>query len=317
MCYKHVVLTSQCHDSQFPSHCDVAQLGLQSGSYSDYSGLNWDISSAYEQGGSTLWQLIEKVIDVRSRVMDIMADEDATLSKLLKEHENNLSDQQRDWLRVLLSLVTVYIYCCPCARLIHTALRVCDKVTSSLVKVAIRPDDRLVSSCCTTSDRIMGLKSVLQYVHDFEKDNTCRASPIAEFLDRIWVERRLDHLEYELPYQYTEDRQNHVIILGEADYLGQFLQKAPGRIPKETEIWAFQALHTVPRLFTRQFICTFFEKRRKAKIEAQLGTNIARAKRTLSPASSENKRQKNSTESEDEKMESGSESGSSHVLSIR
>lgn len=233
------------------------------------------------------------------------------LARLLKENDNTLSGEQRDWLRALLPLVTVYIYCSPCACLIHTALMVCDKVTSSLVKVAIRPDDRLVSRCCTASDRTLGLKSILDYVRQWEI-NSIRNSEITRFLDRIWLERRFDHMEYEQAYEYKESGKNHAIILGEVDSLAQLLQKAPGRIPKETEIWAFRTSYTYRRSFTRHFICSFIEKRQQVRTEIQLGTEVTRSKRTSSPASSENKRQKTLAMTGNGDKESSSEPGSPH-----
>jgi hypothetical protein len=148
-----------------------------------------------------------------------------------------LSDGQRDCLKALLPIITVYIYCSPCARIIHTALRVCRRLTSSLVKVVVRPDDRLASSCCTASDLILGLKSIFDYVRQWEANLTATAAPeIVKFLDRLWLERRINHIEYEQKYEYQESRKGHAIILGEVDCLAQLLQKAPGRIPKAMEI---------------------------------------------------------------------------------
>lgn len=319
------MLTSKCDNLQTQSACDVSQLGSQSGCYSLWGiGNNWGISSIYEPGGNALWQLIEKLIDVKSMVKNIMKDEEATLARLLRENDNTMSEEQRDCLKALLPLVTVYIYCAPCVRLIHTALRVCDKVTSSLVKVAIRPDDRLVSSCCTASDPTLGLKSILEYVRQWEANSTAMgASEIARFLDRIWLERRFDHIEYEQPYEYKESRKSHAIILGEVDCLAQLLKKAPGRIPKETEIWAFRTSNSYPHSFTRQFLCSFIEKRGQVGIEIQqavalgvsvpqLGREVTGSKRTSSPASSENKRQKTPAMPGDGDTESSNEPGSPH-----
>jgi hypothetical protein len=324
LCRKHVVLTSKCDNLQAQSPCDVSQLGSQSGYYSKWNPSNdWGISSTYEPGGNTLWQLIERLINVKS-MMTKITDEEAMLASLLKENDNNLSEEQRDCLKALLPLVTVYIYCSPCTRLIHTALRVCDKITSSLVKVAIRPDDRLLSSCCTASDRTLGLKSILEHVREWEVNSTAfETSIIAKSLDRIWLEQRFNHIEYEQPYEYKESQESHAIILGEVDCLAQLLQKAPGRIPKETEIWAFQTSNSYPRSFTRQLFCSFTEKRRQIGIGIQqavvpgvsvpqLRREVTKSKRTSSPASSEHKRQKTPAMPEDGDTESSSELGSPH-----
>jgi hypothetical protein len=319
------VLTSKCDNLRTQSPCDVSQLGSQSGRYSPWDpGSNRDISSTNEPGGNALWQLLERLINVKSMVTEIMEDEQATLARLLKENDNTMSEEQRDCLNAMLPLVTVYIYCSPCVRLIHTALRVCAKMTSSLVKVAIRPDDRLVSSCCTASDGTLGLKSILEYVRQWEANSMATgSSEIARFLDRSWLERRLEHIEYEQPYKYKESRKSHAIILGEVDYLVQLVQKAPGRIPKEMEIWAFRGSNSYPHSFTRQFLCSFIEKRRQVEIGIpqavalgvsvpQLGKEATGSKRTSSPASSENKRQKIPAMPGDGGTESSSESGLPH-----
>jgi hypothetical protein len=308
LCSKHVVLTSECHNSRAHSLCDVSQLGSQTGSFREWDlSMDLGISSTYERGGNTLWQLIGKLIDVKSMMKIIMEDEEAMLPRLLKENENTMSKEQRDCLEALLPLVTVYIYCSPCARLIHTALKVCGKLTSSLVRVVIRPDDRLVSSCCTASDRTLGLKSILDYVRQWEADSTAfLASDVVNFLDRIWLERRFDCIEYEQPYEYQESRECHAIILGEVDCLAQLLQKAPGRIPKATEIWKFRTSYSYPGSFTRQFICSFTEKRGQVGLGVhqavapgislpQLAKEVTGSKRTSSPAPSESKRWKAST----------------------
>src|SRR5438552_2149227 len=131
----HVVLTSKCHDLQTQFLCDISQLGSQSGLFSIWGvGIDWGIASTHGGGGNALWQLNKRLIDVKSIVRSILEDEGDLRAKLLTEDNSSLSDGQRDCLQALLPLVTVYIYCSPCACLIHTALRVCSNVTSSLVE---------------------------------------------------------------------------------------------------------------------------------------------------------------------------------------
>ncbi|KAF2269537.1 hypothetical protein CC78DRAFT_612488 [Lojkania enalia] len=305
-CPKHVVLTSKCHSLQTQSPCDVSQLGSQSGAYSIWSYGDWNIASSYEFGGNTLWQIIKRLVNVKSIVRSVLEDEESLLARVLGKDDNSLTDMQRDFLEAILPLVTVYIYCSPCAYLIHTALRVCNKMTSSLVETAIRPDDRLSSSCCTASDRILGLKSILDYVRQWEAKSATSVtgtSEIARFLDRAWLERRLDHFEYEQSYGYQENYKSHAIILGEVDYLVQLLQRAPGRIPKATEIWNFQTLHHPAVSFTRYLSGSFTERRWPGGVviqqpvvptisAPQLGREATGSKRSSSSVSTETKRQK-------------------------
>jgi hypothetical protein len=317
------VLASECHNSQAHSLCDVSQLGAQSGSFNGWHPSTiWDISSTYEEGGNTLWQIIGELLNVKFIMKDIMKDEEAMLPRLLKENRNNPSAKQRDCLEALLPTVKVYIYCSPCARLIHTAIRVCLKLTSSLVRVVIRPDDRLASSCCTTSDLILGLKSIFDYVRQWEANTTVAAAPeIVKLLDRLWLERRINDIEYEQPDVYHERQEGHAIILGEVDCLAQLLQKAPGRIPKATEIWGFEISNGPPRSFYREFICSFIEKKERMGVKIQpavalgvslpqVATELTGSKRASSPTPSENKRRKASVMPGDDVTESNGSTNS-------
>ena len=316
------MLTSKCHSLQTQSPCDVSQLGSQSSAYSSWGfGRDRNIASLYESGGNTLWQIIKRLVDVKSKVRSVLEDEENLLANVLGKDDNSLTNMQRDCLEAILPLVTVYIYCSPCASLIHTALRVCDRMTSSLVEIAIRPDDRLSSSCCTASDRTLGLKSILDYVRQWEATAATGTSEIARFLDRAWLERRLDHFEYEQPYGYKENNKSHAIILGEVDYLVQLLQKAPGRIPKATEIWNFQTLYHSPGSFTRQLSGSFTERSWPGGVmiqqpvaptisAPQLERETPRSKRSSSSVSTDTKRQKLSAMPGDGDTESASSENS-------
>jgi hypothetical protein len=207
------------------------------------------------------------VIDTKSKLRDALYDNGDLLKRLLQEDGNLLDKEQRHCLAALLPLCTVYIYCAPCACLIHTALRVGGRIGSRLVEIVVRPDDRLISSCCTSSGRTIGLRSVLDHVRQWEA-HWAGESEIAGFLDRTWVERRLDHFEYEEPYTYREPKAD-AIILGEVDYLAPLLQRAPGRIPKAMQIWAFSESRTHPVAYTRSLSSSFIEKRQLATSSPQ------------------------------------------------
>jgi hypothetical protein len=179
-----VVLTSKCHKSQTRFPCDLLQLGAQSSAYHSNRrvGQDWGVSSENEIGRNTLWQQIAKVIDTKSKLRDALYDNGDLLKRLLQEDGNLLDKEQRHCLAALLPLCTVYIYCAPCACLIHTALRVGGRIGSRLVEIVVRPDDRLISSCCTSSGRTIGLRSVLDHVRQWEA-HWAGESEIAGFLD--------------------------------------------------------------------------------------------------------------------------------------
>jgi hypothetical protein len=142
--------------------------------------------------------------------------------------------------------------------LIHTAISVCKRLQSPYVTAKLRPDSRLASSCCSTVDRTLGMRSLCEWVRDWEANATPYSSSIlATYLDTVWLDQRLDCLDYELPYDFREpsDSSLRFLILGEADYVSHMVQKAPGRIPKVTDIWHFEPLYmNVKRTFFGRFI---------------------------------------------------------------
>ncbi|KAH7173922.1 prion-inhibition and propagation-domain-containing protein [Fusarium flagelliforme] len=251
----YAALTSSCRKLQSQHPCDIQLLGSQAGDISNYADPSWNISSKNEQGGNTLWQLINRMIDIKSQ---IMLEEDGVLGELLKER--NLSTEQDAFMQNRLPLIMLIIYCSPCVCLIHTALAICRKISSPFVKVYLRPDDRLVSSCCVNADRTLGLKSALEWVREWvAKADSYTSNYLASFLDAVWVDRRLDHLYYERQYKYEEKRNSstRVLIVGEADYLAPIVQKAPGRIPNASDIWCFE--NRMPP--TRKLFGRFVESR--------------------------------------------------------
>ncbi|KAF2877474.1 prion-inhibition and propagation-domain-containing protein [Massariosphaeria phaeospora] len=140
-----------------------------------------------------------------------------------------------------------------------------------------------------SSNENSGLRSVLNSVHQLETVDSDN-SALAKYLDRTWLERRLDHFEYEQPYHYRVDRDSHSIVLGEADYLAPLLQKAPGRIPKATEVWALKTTNYPVRSLSRQLLCTFIEKRRP--MDQNRLRHVVGSKRASSSTIQEHKRQR-------------------------
>lgn len=314
-CRKHFVLTSKCRKMHTSSPCDVLQLGSEA----DYYKSLLDISSYHEFGGNTLWQTINRLINVKSIAEE--SEQYETLAfHLLREKDSYLSGEQRGILKAMLPLLNVYIYCSPCVCLIHTALRICAKISTPLVRVLIRPDDRLLSSCCVDADRIVGLKSIVDWVRDSEAEaRPVYSYSITQYLDRIWAERRLDHFEYEEPYNYKEVSNCEIIVIGEGDYLAPILQKAPGRIPKAMDIWAFE-YRSHDKTCVRHFQGRFIESKETrtdpvvmpiiAENPKQDGAESTEFKRPLSPISSDSKRQRVSVGSGDEDEETEEEESS-------
>ncbi|KAI3318915.1 hypothetical protein HD806DRAFT_510376 [Xylariaceae sp. AK1471] len=314
----HFVLTSKCHKRHSSTPCDTLQLGSQAASYTelDIPNTRWDKSSRNENGGNTLWQLTKRLIGINS-IVETLKEEGNLIGALLNEKEYMLTDTQRLCLETMAPLITVSIYCSPCVCLIHTAFTICRKLSSPFVAISIRPDDRLISSCCMNTDRVLGLRGILDWVREWEaKANQYESCVMARYLDRIWVERRLDHFEYEQPYEFVEDRECRAIIIGEADHLTPLLQKAPGRIPRAMDIWDLKYQHPVG--YVRQLNCRFIESHEVAAQTIERAGSLNKSegvqqgvhevsvlKRPSSSMSSDSKRQKElaATGNQDEETE--------------
>ena len=240
-CQKYVVLTSRCRKLHTQDPCDIRRMGSQAATNNTWfrEALPWDISSRNQKGGNTLSQLIDRLIDIRKNIEDV---EDDVLGEVLKAHDYTLAEAQTAYMKKRLPLLNLLIYCSPCVCLIHTALSIGQQLSSPFIKIHVRPDDRMISSCCNMVDRTLGLRSTLEQVRVWESEaDVDDSNTLASFLDTVWLDRRLDHLDYERPYNYQEQYgrspTKRILIIGEADYIGSLVQRAPGRIPIPMDIW--------------------------------------------------------------------------------
>jgi hypothetical protein len=222
------------------------------------------------------------------------------MGELLKR-QDELTEVREAFIQGKLPLVNLFIYCSPCVPLIHTALSICQKVSSTLVKVHLRPDDRLASACCATVDRTLGLRSILKWVRDWEATAPYYESqPLASFLDSLWLDRRLEHLDYEQPYNYVEVNvgSSHILIIGEDDYLSPLLQRAPGRIPNATDIWRLNTGQSPTRTLFGRFIESRFVSRQAGPqtqmppVPPQVQSVTPGVRKASSPVSAHSKRRK-------------------------
>jgi hypothetical protein len=245
-CKKQIVLTGRCPTSESGEPCEMAQLGPKC-VVGDTYGVNpyrFDIASGYAESGSALWQSVKKFINIRVKLEDLIG-ESELMAKLLREESGQLDPYQREFLEEMLPVATAYIHCAPCLSLVHTALGISLKASSSFLRIAVRPDDRIPSSCCHDIDRTDGLRSILREIKRHESSTSSHtgfgyAQPptAARYLDRAWIEQRLHYVEQEQKYDVTEAPGSFAIILGEAKHLLPLFQKSPGpRIPGEAEIW--------------------------------------------------------------------------------
>jgi hypothetical protein len=186
------------------------------------------------------------------------------VGNLLQKEEELLSIAQQQFLYGMLPVATAYIHCPPCVALIQTALVIAKGVAGSsrpFLRILIRPDDRLASSCCQNSDGTEALRSILDAIHHNEGDiESVAYTDDTDYLDRSWIEQRLNFMEEERKYDVVEDWGSSAIILGEAKYLLPLLQKAPrSRIPRESEIWTMSRQRN--GITTREFLGSFTPRR--------------------------------------------------------
>jgi len=95
LCNKHVVLTSRCRKHQMRVPCDMSRLGTESLTYSP-SSFNWNISSDNRNSRNALWQLIENISGLRSKLERLVLFSDSLVS-LLKHDGFSLSAAQEIW----------------------------------------------------------------------------------------------------------------------------------------------------------------------------------------------------------------------------
>lgn len=242
------VLSGQCLNIQGNSTCDPITLGSLA------------LIGKHQQGicifasHGTRWSLGRR-IRTQIDLSDFTWDMDAVREYGLRYRRAQLNGEEPRF-DDLARLAKVYIYCAPCACLVHAAIDIGKEFGGSPeLEIFVRVDERLVASCCSTASRINGLSSICQEIRDQELKwpSTSRHPE----LDRDWIEQRVFSSEEEKYRPVTESQveQLHrildqhksdyecaaIIILGETDYCSQMMRHPPfpqsPRIPRETEFY--------------------------------------------------------------------------------
>jgi len=233
--------------------------------------------------------------------------------------------------KTCLPVANIYIYCSPCACMVSTALSLCSGTgnhAATFFKFSVRPDDRLISSCCPNEDRSLGLTSLLQMIKDKEANGHLPAP--FPLLDRQWIEQRLFEIEETERVQSFEDTgtlagklfTSHrserttagIVVLGELEHCLPIMQRAPfvqkPRIPRETEIFQMQKafygnttwdrtnLGTYsPRRIGRRRTSTTLRTSTSSAIKPSTRSTLSTPRKTSPPPSPVTKRQKTSPSS--------------------
>jgi hypothetical protein len=258
------VLSDQCLNIQGDSTCNQNTLGNLALISTHQRGICIFASHGYRW---SLGRRITRQIDLS----DFTYDMDAVRENRLcyrKAQRNGESPHFDDLAR----LAKVYIYCAPCACLVHAAMDIGkDFHGTPELEIFVRVDERLVASCCSTASRINGLSSICREIRDQES----KWPAIHPELDRDWIEQRVFSSEEEKYRPVTESQveQLHrildrhksdsecaaIIILGETDYCSQMMRypffPQSSRAPRETEIYMMKCGYA--RAWSRNYVGTY------------------------------------------------------------
>ncbi|KAK0737856.1 prion-inhibition and propagation-domain-containing protein [Schizothecium vesticola] len=253
-----VALTATCLKLSTQHPCNMLNLGREITKAPQY---RWPFSHAsiYDTRHSLARRvdgIFNLATDLRSELEDLGGS--FVLHEIMTDH--NLT-------HILFPLAITYIHCAPCVCQLQTAVHLCFTVSSTLHNYSIRPDDRLMTSCCIRQNRIDGLRSIYEAVRHSESLAVATKSPdvpiVAKYIDMVWLEERLYFLEsgdnLRLPAQKIKTTQ--VVVLSEAEHLRSLMARflCP-KVPRASEIWSIDlsdASHLVS-----QYCGTFTSKSR-------------------------------------------------------
>ena len=105
----------------------------------------------------------------------------------------------------LYPVAKVHIYCAPCRCAIHTALLLCTSQSSDLISYTTKIDDRIPVSCCFGLQKLERLESMLNTIREYDAGMLVGQTQInmdlLRHIDRVWLEKRIYHLEEEISSQ--------------------------------------------------------------------------------------------------------------------
>ncbi|MCJ1354936.1 MAG: hypothetical protein MMC33_004926 [Icmadophila ericetorum] len=262
----YFILTEQCRKQASQSPCQLSELG----------------KDCAKKDNSILSPKIPKFWSIGKWIADTLDPDKFTsinLDDLMGNSEYQLTEQQK----LVLLVAKVCLYCAPCACLLATAFNICEEAGSRVetyFEFLVRPDDRLVSSCCSQKDRTLGLASLIERVREIESSPSLRNYLTS--IDRIWVEQRLYEIEEEtdlpqpigkiakmggkvLSSHHSQGKTAGIVILGKLGYCLPIMRSPPfalkPRIPKETEIFQMKnILVDGKHQWIRRFLGTYTPK---------------------------------------------------------
>jgi hypothetical protein len=205
-----------------------------------------------ETGQHSIWSLGKRI----TKAINPSFSEESL--KMLQEVNYEFPEIQKLALESSLPVEKVDVFCPPCACAIQTAIRLCSAESTKLIRYIAKVDDRISVSCCAESTKIDRLNSLLTKIQEYEAgilaEQTGFNRKWIQYIDRVWIEQRIYHLETQLYTQeaYKTDHwsiaellkdlpSKNSVFLGEIDRCLWILQTKPfpwtPRMPKENEIY--------------------------------------------------------------------------------
>jgi hypothetical protein len=233
----------------------------------------------FEAVQSRQWSLSRRILDT----VNLAAFTNYDFNQTIVNSGSFMEDITKEALMKEVPVATLYVYCSTCACQIRTALSIHKyNNTTNLLQIRVRPDDRLIATCCSNATRTDGLSSIIMKMNDYEAGQDIQGISIAdlETLDRQWIEQRLFQIEQDMAHSELTSQASAVaqsifagheydtkcagiVMLGETDQLSSIIQTAPfpttARMPREREIY-YLAKSSSSSGWTRTYLGTFVQK---------------------------------------------------------
>ena len=228
------VLTEQCDTRNEDSPCDQMNLGP----------LSFDADKSFIAPFSNIARTspghrITKHIDPQSFTTDNLRESLLTREKLQVQaiEDRKCMPPSNDHF-----VVTVYIYCPPCACQIATALDICQNSGSSpFIKFTVRVDHFLPSTCCASAPALDGVCSIIDHLRHLERIYSIYSNwAVTQVgsIDREWLEEREYAAEdtkmlsseadlARIALYHDIDEVYVIVIIGEDDFCMRMMDSSP------------------------------------------------------------------------------------------
>jgi hypothetical protein len=191
----------------------------------------------------------------------------------LTYEDDSLRQEIAQQIEAMYPFSTLFLLVSPCTRAVQTAQAFGLALSSECLRVRIRIDDRIYTSCLKSSEeRQAALKRFLQRLEAIEL-STNKFTKTQELIDRQWLYQRLHRLESQ-DISSEELDPAHILdhfiiprnfyttmIVGEADFCTSFMQARPfppvTRQPRDSDLYR---LERSVRLWKNTYLGTYTQR---------------------------------------------------------